>query len=28
MRALLVVVPDTLFENLLEMALTEYEDVI
>lgn len=28
MRALLVVMPDILFENLLEVALTEYKDVI
>ena len=28
MRALLVVMPDMLFEELLEVALTEYEDVI
>jgi hypothetical protein len=27
MRALLVVMPDMLFENLLEVALTEYKDV-
>ena len=28
MRALLVVMPDILFEDLLEVALTEYKDVI